>query len=189
MNEMTLVKYSMKWAKTGEIIPIEAARGIAALWQSSGYYGTPLAAFASGHSLMRRLRASIDHEASSYTTVPDMLQALRAYVDSVQDMYELVIFLGNNGDDYDEWEKITYPDSDGVSTGWTTPESLAAGMAHLMQWENGEATGNDPEADPVGPNEYLGEGEHAGYLMVWDHAYSHASLYRILTPAMMAERA
>jgi hypothetical protein len=87
-------------------------------------------------------------------------------------VYETVVFL--DGDDYDEWEALMYPDRDGVSLGW--PDGKEAAMEHLKQWEYGEPT--EPYgAPPWGSSDYTYEAP--GYVMSWNVGLSYASLTRV----------
>lgn len=87
-------------------------------------------------------------------------------------IYETVIFL--QGDDYDAWEAIAYPEREGVSLGWPNEQ---AGLDYLMQWEYGEPTGDEYTEPPWGGGDQTHEID--GYVMSWHTGLSYASLTRI----------
>lgn len=87
-------------------------------------------------------------------------------------VYETVIFL--QGDDYDEWEAIMYPDrSPGVLP---FPSGHDAALEYLMQWEYGEPT-EEYDTPPWGDADNTHEVD--GYVMSWHPGLSYASLTRI----------
>lgn len=87
-------------------------------------------------------------------------------------IYETVIFL--QGDDYDEWEALMYPDRE---PGYLPfPSGHDAAFDHLMQWEYGEST-DTYTLPPWGSDERTYE--HNGYVMAWHPGLGHVSLNRI----------
>jgi hypothetical protein len=88
-------------------------------------------------------------------------------------IYETVIFL--DGDGYDEWEALMYPDrTPGVLP---FPSGHEDALAHLMQWEYGEATGYAYDTPPWGGGDDTYKVD--GYVMSWRPNLSYASLTRI----------
>lgn len=87
-------------------------------------------------------------------------------------IYETVIFL--QGDDYDEWEALMYPDREPAYLPF--PSGHDAALAHLMQWEYGEGT-EEYTNPPWGSRDDTHEVD--GYVMSWNAGLSYASLTRI----------
>jgi len=89
--------------------------------------------------------------------------------------YETVVYL--DGDDYDEWEAIMYPDR---SPGFLPfPTGHDDALAHLMQWEYGEAGGDVYTLPPWGSDERTHTVD--GYVMAWHPGLGHVSLTRVIT--------
>lgn len=87
--------------------------------------------------------------------------------------YQSIITL--QSDDYAELEKVLYPDSDGVSLGWSDEK---AGMAYLRQWDAGEATERCQTEYPfcAAGNDWHYETRY--YVMCWSASYGVAGLWR-----------
>ena len=88
-------------------------------------------------------------------------------------VYETVIYL--DGDAYDEWEALMYPDRTPVVLPF--PSGHDAAFDHLMQWEYGEPTGDEYDHPPWGGADYTYEKD--GYVMSWFPRLSYASLTRV----------
>lgn len=87
-------------------------------------------------------------------------------------IYQTVIFL--DGDDYDEWEALMYPDRTPVVLPF--PSGHDAALAYLMQWEYGEPT-EEYDHEPWGSADYTHKVD--GYVMSWNTRLSYASLTRV----------
>lgn len=78
------------------------------------------------------------------------------------------------GDDANRALAILYPDQDGVSTGWTSAESIAATIEYMAQWDYGEPCEGFRLTDV---NSYrLAQTDH--YVLEWDYGYTNICLYR-----------
>lgn len=94
--------------------------------------------------------------------------------------YATVIFI-QGSDDYAEFEKVAYPEREGISLGF--PDTEAA-HAYLMQWENGEATQDEvfnecrTEYPFCSRGDYEETVETETHVSVWNAKRGNAGLWR-----------
>lgn len=91
--------------------------------------------------------------------------------------FEQIVFM--QGDDYDEFERVLYPDSDAVSIGFSREPDK--GVAYLAQWNYGEPTERQIEnpydtSCGAGVSHY----ETDAHVMMWHYGLRWAALYRVV---------
>lgn len=182
-------------------ISTQAARAIASWWISASQRDEAITAFATGHSHMygllsavRELSTQADkrrkdtmenatrytlEERKEYRFDASSLRALLAWCEAnpvTKTVYESLVYL--DGDGYDAFEAVAYPEQEGVSVG--LPDGEAA-FAYLMGRMPSEPTGEEPRDNCNLIWGYVNEWREGEFLAKWSVGYSMAALWRIHT--------